>query len=396
MLRVEQLDKLELTQKPGQLEFLARLTRLTDQPFRALAQPVLVLYLNSGPRFSNPATFLGEFDNLARNLGKFQLAAQTQLSQELEQARAILEKFFYSPAREEGLMLLVAEWAGLAEVLPLTQAPKNQLFYDCYLHLEVWLNLTGQSQAEILGWVRREAVAQRQGDPDFLQKLGYGVLDLQHGDWFSDHDIAAFARPEHNAKYYVRALLKMLGKRFPDALAPLVWAEINCYQIKQNQGKSFEEAAQEWYKRDSTQFIKNWYFSPDCPEHHYLAGGHEWEPGTLFKFSCRKFPVLERLGRAGFNFRQIRRQLATDPAFSWRGLRGQERFFWPWLLATLNEFELSSSQLEQITLEIEVHAQKLNLFTAYPAARNLACCEAAIDYFRRLELAGLGAEAICP
>jgi hypothetical protein len=187
----------------------------------------------------------------------------------------------------------------------------------------------------------------------------------------------------------------MLDKRFPNELAMLIWEALRQYEQERRLSGMVplpaKELAQEWYRLYGVQFEKAWYFGPHCAERHYLPAAHELEPGPMLSFIFQKMPALRLLGQAGFGFGQTIRLLLTHPVFSWKGLRGREDTFWAWLVAGLSAFELSPEQLQRATGEILAHAQRLN---ARQASHRVILCEAALDYFRRLELAGLGSEAI--
>lgn len=387
--------------KDERLEMLSKILHLTGQPFQGLEQPVLAIYLDTGPRWSNPASVLADFQvqtaHLIAEVTSHHPEWRELLMAEVARTQSVLESFLRSEERDAGVMLFSAEWGGLLEAFPLSVAPKTQCFYDYYLHLELWLSLTGQKQAEVSRWFQSEAVSDRLRDPDFVERLGYGAMELQRGQWFSNEDVVAFVHPYQGPRSYVRSLLQLLGKRFPDTLAPSIWEAITGYaETRKAQGKPslpIKELAQEWYQLYGVQFVKDWYFGPACPERQYLAGGHEWQPGPIVEYISRKFPILELFGRAGFTWGQVFHLFWLEPGFSFRGLKGQEDTFWPWLVASLDNFLLSEEQVHQATQEIQEHARQLNLFEGRKR-RGLALCEAAIDYFRRLEVAGLGPEAI--
>ncbi len=389
--------------KEEPLELLSRITKITDQPFRGLEQSVLVVYFDTGPRWSNPAEAFAQFQKQSQEFLQ-QLARQhpdwqPQAAREIERAEPLIAAFLRSPQRDAGLLLMAGEWAELLEVSSLPVVPSNQFHYDYYLHLETWLKLMGKPQAEVTHWLQHKAVADRVRDPDFIQRLGYGALDLQRGEWYSAADVVPFAHPPTDPHSYARQLLQLLDKRFPDALAVSIWEAILQYQaVRKLNGApalNMTELAREWYRLYGVAFVKAWYFGPACPPRHYLlaGSGHECQPGLLRRFLGRQFPFIELLGQAGFRFGQFCRLLLLHPAFSWRGLTGREEVFWPWLVASLNAFALSAEELRKATLEIQGYAERLKL-PLTPSQRNLSLCEASIDYFRRLELAGLGPEAI--
>lgn len=387
--------------KEEQLELLSRVLQFTDQPFRGLDNPTLSVYLDSGPRWSDPAAVLAAFREQAAKLietvSHENPQWREQIAREVARSEPALAAFLHSPRRELGLLLLAGEWADLLEVYPLSAAPKNIFHYDYYLHLEPWLALQDLKQAEVIHWLHCQNLSNRLQDTLFVERLGYGALDLQRGNWFSDADVLNFVSNQPGPRYYARYLLRVLGKRFPDALATEIWETLNRYgQTRLTSGSKeipFAELAREWYQLFGVRFEKEWYFGPYHPARHYLFGGHEWEPGLLRGLLARYFPMLELLGRAGINFWQFFSLLRLEPRYSLKGLQGKEDSFWPWAVASLNGYELSAAQMQQATQEILEHTRRLNLFVTQPT-RSLALCEASLDYFRRLEIAGLGATAI--
>jgi hypothetical protein len=54
------------------------------------------------------------------------------------------------------------------------------------------------------------------------------------------------------------------------------------------------------------------------------------------------------------------------------------------------EFSLNTSQFEAVMVEITEHASRLNRFVGYP----VEAAAVALDYFRRLQLAGLNSEVV--
>jgi hypothetical protein len=387
--------------KEEKLELLSALVRLTEQPFRGLTQPALAIYLDTGPRWSDPAQVLMLYREQAARLASQVALEQPEwyepLLREVARVEPFLTTFLHSPKRAAGVMIFAAEWADYLEAFPLDLAPKTHFFYDYYLHLEIWLNLTGQKQAEVTYWFQRESVANRQRDPGFIERLGYGALELERGQWLSSQDVASFTQPEYSPRHYARSLLPILGKRFPDELATRMWEVITEYgercALSGAKPLPFNALAQQWYNQYGIQFVKAWYFGPHCPQRHYMAAGHEWEPGPILSFITRRIPALELLGRAGFDLGRALYLVWVEKRFSWRGLRGKEPLFWPWMIASLEDFALSYEQVQQASREIDEHIRRLDLQILYPQP-NLARCAAAIDYFRRLEMAGLGPEAV--
>ncbi len=109
-------------------------------------------------------------------------------------------------------------------------------------------------------------------DSAFFERLGLTRLDLEVGGWQAWNDLANYSyvrHPEQDEKHYSRELLRMLGKRFSNAEAAVIWQEVERYRREfvarfgppqgAVGGPSFEESAREWYTLFGRGFEKDWF-----------------------------------------------------------------------------------------------------------------------------------------
>ncbi len=384
-----------------QPDLYSTLGRLTGEPFGELFSPVLSISLGTGPRWSNPEPILLKFKNLT---GKTRAQLITSVPTEtgnfeelLSQVEETFEIFLHSPQRSEGVIIYASARPRLIEFIPFSITFPEFCFYDRSLHLDLFFPEIDKDQIKITHWVHRERVNQRLIDPLFIQRLGYGSLELQRGNWFSNADIAAFARVVPNSHHYAGLLLLWLDKRFPDLLAEKIWHEITGYARQKgilDQPEPFlKNLAREWFSLYGLKVIKDWYFSPNCPQRHYLQGGHEWEPGPLTGFLLRWEPVLEVFGQAGFDLGKILGIILEHPGYILRNWKSLDLGFWIWFVANLNNLELSPKQINLAFGEISyLQASGASLTSGLKTRKEI--CGTVLDYFKRLDLAGLGPEAI--
>lgn len=242
---------------------------------------------------------------------------------------------------------------------------------------------------------------------DDRARLGYGLLDMQVGDWVASNDVATFTHvrhPELDNKYQARRLLEILGKRFATTEAQEMWAAIEQYRedLARRFGPpgqvvgliEFEQAANEWYETYGLLFEKHWYLRAPF-DLNYARTGREIIGGHWL---TRLHPNFKHFTDAGFSPWLILKTLHLaqfDGWFAtWRLLRRAEPamldYFWLRLAAYFLRFNLTVEQVEIAMREIKNHAKVIE------ATRNapVSLAEAALDYFRRLEFARLGPEVI--
>jgi hypothetical protein len=244
-------------------------------------------------------------------------------------------------------------------------------------------------------------------DADAHRLLGYGQMDLQVGDWLTCNDVATFTSvryPEQDGKYYVRELLRILGKRFSGIEAGLIWNQVEQYRdnlanlFGPPEGASgrleFGLAATEWYAQYGLKFEKEWHLAAPF-ELQFARVGHE-------RFGRHWLGLLHHdlvyFSEAGFSSLEI---LAALRKLRGRGLLGALVYlrttnevgkvrFWVEISAWLTGFALTEEQVTAALAEITIHAGRLGIQQGYPVNP----VKATLDYFQRLEFGGLGPEVI--
>ncbi len=241
-------------------------------------------------------------------------------------------------------------------------------------------------------------------EPALKEPLGYLQLDLAVGKWLAWDDVARFTHvghPEQDDKLHVRELLRIFGKRFATAEAELIWQQVEEYRDRLTQlygpaigavGKlNFEQAAQEWYTAYGRQFEKAWYLQAPL-DLHFARSGHEYIRGRWLRLL---HPDLQYFVEGGFSAGEVLDTLILRrPGGSiwqlWSMNRPALARFWVKLAAYLMDFPLEIEAIEQALAEITEHAARLGRRKGYP----VETAAAALDYFRRLQMAGLGSEVI--
>ena len=239
--------------------------------------------------------------------------------------------------------------------------------------------------------------------------LGYGVLDMQVGDWLTSNDVAGFTNvryPHQDNKFHVRELLAILGKRFANAEAEDIWQEIEDYRqaiavtfgppTASRQLLDFAQAARSWYAAYGPQFEKNWYLQATCFDVTFARSqGRENIKGRWIRWLHRDLALFVQAGfspwmlLAAIHSSQFGGWLKTLDLWRFNDPE-QVRLFWVRLTAYLMGFALSVAQVKGAVAEIATHATRLQAQHKRPVGTP----EAALNYFRRLELGGLGPEVI--
>lgn len=237
--------------------------------------------------------------------------------------------------------------------------------------------------------------------------LGYGQLDLQIGDWFTCNDVASFSfvrHPEQDAKYFVRELMRALGKRFPGTEAQLIWDQVEQYRNRiasiygpreGAQGKlDFERAALEWYAEFGLKFEKEWYLTAPF-DLQYSRVGHERINGHWLGLLHHDLVYFVKAGFSAWEVLFVVRKLRNRGLFKslWLLLSASEEVkarFWVEVSACLTGFRITEQQVTTALGEIAIHAGRLGRQRGYPVDPVMAT----LDYFRRLEFGGLNADAI--
>ncbi len=239
--------------------------------------------------------------------------------------------------------------------------------------------------------------------------LGYGVLDMQVGDWLTSNDVAGFTNvrcPYQDNKFHVRELLAILGKRFANAEAEAIWQEIENYRqaIAATFGPptaprellDFAQAAHSWYAAYGPQFEKNWYLQATSFDLTFARSqGRENIKGRWIHWIHPDFAFFVQ---AGFSPWTLLAAIHTSQFGGWLKTldllrfnnRERVRLFWVRLTAYLMGFDLNVAQVRGAVAEVAAHTVRLQ----EQYKRPVGTPEAALNYFRRLELGGLGPEVI--
>jgi|GEM_PF-2342219 len=239
-------------------------------------------------------------------------------------------------------------------------------------------------------------------------RLGTGVLDLGVGDWMKCDDIAGYSfvrHPDQDLKYYSHQLLRILGKHFCAKEAYQIWHEIERYRARIEavysppsgaQGHlQFDKTAQEWYTIYGPRFEKLWYLTAPLDIHYARTTGREKTQGRWLRLL---HPDLIAFSESGFSPILVLAALwDVRPGGLWtiaKMLFGSDKLalarLWTKLAALLMNFELDNAALDRALTEITAHAAYLSHKEGYP----VGAAEVAMDYFRRLDLGGLGVEVI--
>lgn len=238
-------------------------------------------------------------------------------------------------------------------------------------------------------------------------RLGYGVLDLEVGNWSASNDVAGYSyvrHPEFDDKFCARELLNLLGKRFATYEAQVMWQQIEQYRDLQATlygppgeavGRpSLKQAAQEWYSIFGLRFEKAWYLQVPL-EVHYARAGRERVRGRWLRVL---HPELRYFVEAGFSSGEILSAFSHNCGGGWRKIlrrlweadRRELTRFWLELAAYLMDFPVEIARLDVALAEVTAHAIRLSQKAGYP----VEAAAATLDYLRRLQLGGLGPEVI--
>ena len=246
-----------------------------------------------------------------------------------------------------------------------------------------------------------------ENDDDTRKLLGYGQMDLQVGDWLTCNDVASFTfvrHPEQDAKYFVRELMRALGKRFPGTEAQLMWDQIEQYRNhittlfgppQGAEGKlDFEQAALDWYAEYGLKFEKEWYLAAPF-DLQYSRGGRERVNGHWLGLFHHDLVYFVQAGFSAWQVLFVLRKLRNRGLFKslWLLKTAPEEIkarFWVEVSACLTGFPITEEQVSIALSEIAVHSGRLGIQRGYP----LNPVMATLDYFRRLEFGGLSAAAI--
>ncbi|NWJ48248.1 MAG: hypothetical protein HXX08_20525 [Chloroflexi bacterium] len=243
---------------------------------------------------------------------------------------------------------------------------------------------------------------------DSLYKsLGYGVLDINLGKWDRSNDVAGYSYVNHanqDNKYLTREFLRILGKRFSPTEAFAIKNEVEQYRAEleclysPSVGAighiSFEKAAQDWYNLHGVEFEKQWYLNMPL-EIHFARTGREHVKGRWLRILNPDFLAFCEAGFSPSNIyyglKAVGQSNLLNIILTWVNAdKAKLAQLWVKLAAYLMGFCIDNNKMAKAMTEITLHATRLSFKLGYP----VGTAEVALDYFQRLELSGLGIEAI--
>ena len=240
-------------------------------------------------------------------------------------------------------------------------------------------------------------------DRELLNRLGYGVLDVQSGSGVGFEDVRRYGyvvEPELSPRATARRLQAMLGRSFTEKEARATWDEILDYKLKRleetGEDVPIEQAAREWDQRYGLAFRRRWYLTrPEAGARQYVPGGHERSPGRVDKVAGRVVPEIEPLLQAGFSVADVLTAAAQKPGSTARLVlrrvpKRERGKYYMRLLAKLTGWTLSEEEAERVWGEVLKH----KLFLSERLGHDVPIQRAVVDYFKRLRLSGLGRDAL--
>ena len=260
---------------------------------------------------------------------------------------------------------------------------------------------------------RPREIERSQCDPAVVARLGMGILDFAQGDYVGMKDVGRFSFvncPHADPRYAARKLLDILGKRLPNKEAWAMWDEIERYRkhvSADNHTLPFAAAAREWYRLYGRNFEKAWWLNAPLERRYFRTGREDSACGRMIVLFGVALPQLRPLIGAGFTSDQIGAFITKHKAETWRLLvlrRGQQaefEHFMITMIAVLAGFYIADDQRAAVEAEIDAHRERMaqpqpHTYTGtdYVLQKNaphITRLDAALDYFKRLEMAGLDA-----
>lgn len=240
-------------------------------------------------------------------------------------------------------------------------------------------------------------------DEELLNRLGYGILDVQARDNVGFEDVRRYSylvEPEQNPRAIAHRLRQILGRPFTEAEARAAWQDILRYKLDRlkdnDEDISMEQAAREWDAEYGFGFRRRWYLTRKEPvQRKYLPGGHERGPGPLGRTAGVIMPELKPLLEAGFSVNDIlliaaRNPLRTARIVLHRVPRRDRDKYYVRLVADMTGWELSQEEAERVWVE----ALKHKLYVKEKFDQDISMERAVVDYVKRLRLSGLDRVAL--
>lgn len=240
-------------------------------------------------------------------------------------------------------------------------------------------------------------------DRELLDRLGYGVLDIQSRSGAGFEDVRRYTYvvdPELSPRATAMRLQQVLGRPFTEREARAAWAEMLKYKAKRvaetGEDLPIEQAIREWDEKFGYAFRRRWFLTqPEAGERQYVPGARERRPGPIGKVTGLTLPELRPLLEAGFGVTDILFEAAREPIRSARlALRRvpkkDRNKYYVRLVANLTGWELSEEEAERVWGEILKHKASLSERLGHDVPME----RAVVDYFKRLRLSGLDRVAL--
>jgi len=235
-------------------------------------------------------------------------------------------------------------------------------------------------------------------DQELLDRLGYGILDIQSESGVGFEDVRRFTYvvdSARNPRAKAAQLQSLLGRPFTEREARAAWLEIVEYKARKLEDTDeeipIEDAAREWNERHGFAFRRRWSLSsPEAEARQYIPGARERSPGAVGKVAGRALPELRPLLEAGFSVIDVLAEAVREPfrstRLALRGVRREERSkHYVRLVSNLTGWTLSEEEAERVWAEALKHKVHLSDKLGHEVSME----RAVVDYFKRLRLSGL-------
>lgn len=158
-------------------------------------------------------------------------------------------------------------------------------------------------------------------DREMLNRLGYGIMDVnfgQSGVGFENiKDFSYVVAQDEDPKLYRRNVFNLTGHYFPNPLAKALWDKFidHKWVLSERAGHeiSLKEAAEDWFKNYSHQYLKEWTFKQaEIPER--MRNHREPNKGMLGIVTSMMLPNLGGLLNSGFSVVDIAKAAISEVA----------------------------------------------------------------------------------
>lgn len=227
-------------------------------------------------------------------------------------------------------------------------------------------------------------------DKALLERLGYGILDVESSSGLGFEDVHKFsylANPEQSPHFHRNLLHELAGRYYPDALARLLWQNLVAFKLQKEEATGrktdLKQAASEYFSGPAHTLIHQWCFETTQPLPIRLNNYPEARLTFASSFIRHILPGLRPLIEAGFNFGDIvRAAFRQRQTFAHYFTYLKNKFFAA-VLAYLTGHAWSGYQAtEKGWLEILENKQRMSERLGKPVSER----QATLDYFQRLNL----------